>query len=323
MPYVPVPSAPSAAAGAGCPESLFSNEWLIHEICVLPAGRFLQVSLEDTGANNSYGGGTNLNAGTLNAGSANALGSSGTISFGGGTLQYSAANQADYSARFSTAANQAYRIDTNGQNVTLASALSSTDGTLTKTGTGTLTLLGANTYSGTTTVSAGTLNVGGGGSTGSIANSAVINNANFMVDRSDAIALASLVGGTSITGTGNITVRSNAGVNINRTINLSGANSTITLLAGNATVAGTASGGDVTLSNTITTSSAGTVTIFSGNAATSALDAQISGATGGKAKTYNVATAATSAATAGARNIYYRVAPTITVSGITGTTVNG
>ena len=47
-----------------------------------------------------------------------ALGSTGTISFGGGALQHSASNTTGYSARFSTAAGQAYGVDTNGQNVT-------------------------------------------------------------------------------------------------------------------------------------------------------------------------------------------------------------
>ena len=42
-----VVTAAELAADAGAPESLYSNEWLVHEICVLPHGRFLQVSLED------------------------------------------------------------------------------------------------------------------------------------------------------------------------------------------------------------------------------------------------------------------------------------
>jgi fibronectin-binding autotransporter adhesin len=106
---------------------------------------------------NSYTGGTNVNAGVLNVGSVNAIGSSGTISFGGGTLQYSASNTTDYSARFSAAANQAYSVDTNGQSVTYATALTSSGGSLTKSGSGTLTLTGASTYSGATTINAGTL----------------------------------------------------------------------------------------------------------------------------------------------------------------------
>ncbi|MEI8194406.1 MAG: autotransporter-associated beta strand repeat-containing protein, partial [Phycisphaerae bacterium] len=121
-----------------------------------------------TGAN-TYTGSTTLKAGTLNLGSAEIAGTSGplgksaaanpgSIVFSGGTLQYSATNTNDYSGRFSTAANQAISIDTNGQNVTFATALTSSGGSLTKSGAGTLTLSsGANTYTGGTTVSAGEL----------------------------------------------------------------------------------------------------------------------------------------------------------------------
>lgn len=117
---------------------------------------------------NTYTNGTVLNGGTLALASSSAIGSSGTISFGGGTLQYSASNTTDYSARFSNAASQAYSLDTNGQNVTLATALTSSGGSLTKLGTGRLTLTGSNTWSGATTVNAGTLQVGvaGAGKTG-------------------------------------------------------------------------------------------------------------------------------------------------------------
>ena len=79
-----------------------------------------------TGPNTYYTGSTTLNAGVVNAGiaeSANVSGpfgkqlanAAGTIIFGGGFLQYSAANQFDYSGRFSTAANQPISIDTGGQ----------------------------------------------------------------------------------------------------------------------------------------------------------------------------------------------------------------
>jgi len=104
-----------------------------------------------------------LNAGTLVLGHANAIGSAGTISFGGGTLRSSASNSTDYSARFSNAASQQYAVDTNGQSVTFAAALSSAGGSFTKLGAGTLTLSGANAYTGTTTVSAGSFQVGSSG----------------------------------------------------------------------------------------------------------------------------------------------------------------
>ena len=107
---------------------------------------------------NAYTGGTALNAGTLNVGSAQALGTSGALSFAGGTLQYSAASAGtDFSGRFSTAGNQAISLDTNGQNVVLGTGFGGTGTSLTKLGAGTLTLTGTNTYTGATTVNAGVL----------------------------------------------------------------------------------------------------------------------------------------------------------------------
>src|SRR5262249_51821799 len=120
-----------------------------------------------TGAN-TYTGGTNVNDGILNLGSASAISTSGTIGFGGGTLQFSAANTSDYSARFSNAASQQYKLDTNGQNVALGTGLTSSGGTLTKLGAGTLTLNAANSYDGGTTISAGTLQIGNGGTAGTL-----------------------------------------------------------------------------------------------------------------------------------------------------------
>jgi fibronectin-binding autotransporter adhesin len=100
-----------------------------------------------------------LTGGTLALGSANTIGSSGTISFDGGTLQYSASNTTDYSARFSNSANQACSIDTGRHTVTLGTALTSTGGSLTKIGNGRLKLSGAGTHTGATAVSAGGLSM--------------------------------------------------------------------------------------------------------------------------------------------------------------------
>lgn len=117
-------------------------------------------------APNLFTGGVWLDGGAVElasaetAGVSGPLGASGTIHFYGGALRPTAANTYDYSSRFSTAASQDFRIDTNGQTVTWASDLVSSGGTLTPTGSGTLILTGNNSYSGGSTLSAGTLAVG-------------------------------------------------------------------------------------------------------------------------------------------------------------------
>lgn len=149
---------------------------------------------------NTYTGGTTINAGTLSLGSSGALGNSGTIGFGSGTLQYSVSNTTDYSSRFSTAASQAYKIDTNGQDVSFANALTSSGGTLTKSGTGKLTLTNAgNTYSGATTVNAGTLQIDG------VITSAVMVNSNATLSGSGSVSKAITINGAGALRPGNKT----------------------------------------------------------------------------------------------------------------------
>ncbi len=121
---------------------------------------------------NTYTGVTTLTSGILNLGSAENAGTSGplgksaaanpgSIVFNGGTLQYSASNTNDYSGRFSTAANQPYSVDTNGQNVTWATALTASGGSLAKIGNGTLTLAAADNFA-VANVSGGGVAVSGG-----------------------------------------------------------------------------------------------------------------------------------------------------------------
>ena len=108
--------------------------------------------------NSTYTGGTTFGGGVLNAGSQNALGTAGTLSFTGGTLQYSGANQVDYSPRFSPRQRPGvYRVDTNGQTVTYATGIGGGsgltpggNGTFTKLGGGTLNFTADNTYTGKT-----------------------------------------------------------------------------------------------------------------------------------------------------------------------------
>lgn len=190
-----------------------------------------------TGAN-TYSGVTTISGGVLNVGSVENAGVSGplgqsaasnpgSIVFNGGSLQFSAVNTNDYSGRFSTAANQALSIDTNGQNVTFATALTSVGGSLTKQGAGALTLSSTgNSYSGNTIVSGGTLNITGaytGGSTSIINYGAAA--ANTIVNVSGNMTLASLLGG-SIAGAsavynqtaGSVTVTAANDSNTNNTV---------------------------------------------------------------------------------------------------------
>ena len=110
----------------------------------------------------TYTGGTKISGGILALGSSGALGTTGSLVFDSGTLQYSASNTVDYSARIKNSTTGPISIDTNGQTVAYASALdSSNTGGLTKLGTGTLTLSGTNTYTGATTLTGGMLVVNG------------------------------------------------------------------------------------------------------------------------------------------------------------------
>ena len=115
---------------------------------------------------NTYSGSTNINRGTLALSSSDALAGGGAIVFGGGALQFSAGNTVDYSAQIVNSGS-AVSIDTNGQSVTFANALASSNtGGLTKLGAGTLTLSAVNSYGGGMTVNGGILKAGASGAVG-------------------------------------------------------------------------------------------------------------------------------------------------------------
>ncbi len=83
-----------------------------------------------TGAN-TYTGGTTISAGLVNFTAGNNLGT-GKITLNGGGLQWATGNTTDISARLNALGSSGGTFDTNGNNVTLATALSG--GGLTKQG---------------------------------------------------------------------------------------------------------------------------------------------------------------------------------------------
>jgi outer membrane autotransporter protein len=144
--------------------------------------------------NNTYSGGTTVNQGLISFQSGANLGT-GSITLDGGGLQWATGNTVDVSSRFSALGTQGAVLDTNGNNITLASAMSGAGGQLIKQGAGTLTLTGNNTYDGTTYINAGDVVVGNGGTSGTIAGD-VVNNTRLTINRADTSTLQGAISGT-------------------------------------------------------------------------------------------------------------------------------
>jgi len=105
----------------------------------------------------TYNGGTTFTGGILDF-TGTALGSSGTLTFGGGTLQYGPSTTTDLSSRFAAPSSSPITIDTVNNNVTFATAITSTNAVvLNSSGTGTLTLNATNTFTGGLTIDSGTV----------------------------------------------------------------------------------------------------------------------------------------------------------------------
>jgi autotransporter-associated beta strand protein len=143
--------------GPGSALTITSNLYLNAGLNVYGSGMVILAGPNTFVGAFNIGGSSIVQVGSVQNPGSGALGNTsagGIINLIGGTLQYSPLNNYDYSSRFSTAAGQIYNIDTNSQNVTFATPLTSTGGTLNKLGLGTLSIDGANTA---TNVLAGTL----------------------------------------------------------------------------------------------------------------------------------------------------------------------
>jgi autotransporter-associated beta strand protein len=131
-----------------------------------------QVALIQAGAgalaltgNNTYSGGTTINAGAVQINSDNSLGnSSGAVALNnGGTLEVLAGDTISTGRSFALSGTGAVQVD-NGSSYSISGQISdgTSSGSLTKSGNGTLTLSNANNnYSGATSVNGGTLIVSG------------------------------------------------------------------------------------------------------------------------------------------------------------------
>ena len=133
---------------------------------------------------NTYSGGTTINAGTLQLGNGGTTGSiTGNVA-NNGILAF---NRSDF--------------------VTFNGLISGTGG-VQQNGTGTTVLVANNTYTGGTTINAGALQLGAGGTTGSIVGD-VIDNGALIFNRSDAVTFGGVISGTGNVvklGTGTLTL---------------------------------------------------------------------------------------------------------------------
>ena len=188
---------------------------------------------------NTYAGGTTLAGGALQLDSADAIGSTGTITFTGGALRFTLTNALDYSSRFSTAALQQYSLDTGGQSVSIGTALTSSGGSLTKSGNGVLSLAASATYSGDTTINQGELSVASANNLSSTSSVVVKSGATLNLNTTNQSIKGLADAGTVSLGTANLTI--NDGDNRNFSGDITGGGNLIKSGSGTQTFSSTTS----------------------------------------------------------------------------------
>ena len=268
-----------------------------------------------TGNSSAFAGAT-----TVNAGKTLALGTGGSLGAAGSTVTLvDSASQLHFTS--------ASGVSNVGSTINGA-------GKVTQSGAGTTILLADNTYAGTTAVSGGTLQVGNAGTTGTLGAGDVTmsNNANLSYVLAEATTLANNISGAgnvsaAITGTTsdltvNRTIALTGGtVNLNADRNLSvtqaisttnGTSSAVMLVAGKPASAGTAAGGDVTISGSgsVSAGASGRVTFMTGSLAGSTGVGDVTG--NNRYNSDEVDTNYTAALTSGTYTIY-REQPQVTV----------
>jgi autotransporter-associated beta strand protein len=124
------------------------------------------VAVLTLGGTNAYTGGTFVNSGLINFSTKASFGSQ-KVSLNGGGLQWAQGTNFDISSDLNPIGANGATFDTNGNNVSFATALASTTGGVTKAGAGVLTFTVDNAYQGGTTVTGGLINFTDTGAFGS------------------------------------------------------------------------------------------------------------------------------------------------------------
>ncbi|SDN71790.1 autotransporter-associated beta strand repeat-containing protein/T5SS/PEP-CTERM-associated repeat-containing protein, partial [Ensifer sp. YR511] len=231
--------------------------------------------------NNSYSGGTTINAGTLVVSSdANLGNASGGLTLDAGTLRFG--RSFDLATTRAVALASDSTIDTNGFDTMLSQVVSGSGG-LTKTGVGLLTLRGANTYSGGTTISSGMLAASSDANLGDVSGGLTLSNGYFQLGASFDLAAtrAFAVNGYSTLDTNGFSTTLSQSISGNGDFNKDGAG-TLTLAGDNSGFGGSfsANAGTVSVTGALN-STIGSVggdnaeVVVSGSGATWTADTQI------------------------------------------------